>query len=133
MRPAILAFMLMLFGLAPSIPAQANPLAKLSDEDLSSYRWQRDKEFFAQAGARFLEDLRSRDKELAAAVLDAARYDIQQEEADKFARQKKFVLAAYGVLWGILVVFVTAIWLRQRRLTAALDDLEQKLKKAKAA
>ncbi len=112
--------------LALSPLVSANPL---SDADLSVYRWQRDREFSAQAGERFMQDLRTKSPEVAANVEDAVRYEIQSDEAQKFAHQKKFVLAAYGVLFAIFVLFAYVMARRQRALFTALGELEAKLRK----
>lgn len=114
---------------ATGAAGRANPLSSL---DLARYEWQRDKEFAAQAGQRFLDDLKARSPEVAANVEDAVRYKIQAEEARKFARQRRFVIAAYGTVWAVVALFAAAIFARQRRLAAQIEELESRLRAADA-
>lgn len=115
--------LVVLVAFAPA--ARANPL---SGTNLDSYRWQRDSEFAAQAGERFLGDLKALSPEVAANLEDAVRYRLQSDEARKFAHQQRFVIAAYAVLWAILVVFAVVLARRQQRIARELDDLEQRLR-----
>ncbi len=117
-----LFLLLSLVSFAPAVPA--NPLAGAS---LDSYRWQRDKEFAAQAGERFFADLKAVSPEVAANVEDAVRYRLQSEEAARFARQQRYVLAAYAVLWALLVVFAVMLSLRQRRIAREMEELAARL------
>jgi hypothetical protein len=39
---------------------------------------------------------------------------------------------AYGALWGLTVVFLVLLWLRQRRLMAEIERLAQQISKAAA-
>ena len=87
----------------------------------------------AAPGERFLDDMRACDATFAAAVVEATRYKIQNEETEKFIRQKSFVIAAYAIAWGVLALAALALWLRQRRLTREIAELESRLKAAGGA
>lgn len=102
---------------------------ELSDEQLAPYKIKRGKsgnpaEPNAAAGQRFMQALEQRDAEIAAVVRDAVRYEVQDEETKKFARQKKFVLVAYGVIWALLAGFAFAMWQRQRGLIREIRRFE---------
>lgn len=98
-------------------------------------RWtfDRTKEALAAPGERFLEDMRACDATFAAAIVEAIRYMIQNEETEKFIRQRSFVVAAYAIAWGALALAALALWLRQRRLTRDIAELESRLKAAGGA
>ena len=105
--------------------AAGNPLAGVN---LAKYKLDRDKgDIPVDVGRRFLDDLKAVSPDAWASVLDAARLSIQQEEADKFARQKNYVIYAYGALWVILLVFVVGVFTRQRHLAAELAELERRV------
>lgn len=102
---------------------------KVSDETLAPYKIKRGAsgnpiEPNAAAGQRFMTALEKRDAEIAAVVRDAVRYEIQDTETKKFARQKRFVLIAYGVIWTLLAGFALAMWLRQRQLAREIRGFE---------
>lgn len=105
----------------------------LQAADLSKYGYDPAKDVGAVVGKRFLEDVRAVDPRLYAAAVDAVRYEIQADEAAKFVRQRKYVIAAYAVLFVILVGFVAALWARSRKLQAELDALEARIRKSAAA
>ncbi len=94
-------------------------------------RWSfdRTKETLAQPGQRFLADLRACDPTLAAGIEEAVRYEIQSKEAQSFAKNQIFVLAAYGVAWGLVALAAFGAWLRWRRVTGLLEELEAKVKR----
>ena len=79
------------------------------------------------AGEVFLTDLAAVSPGVAANVRDAARYQLQQEEADKFARNQQYVLWAYGLAWLLPLGFSVYVWRRHRQVTARLDHLERQL------
>jgi len=126
-------------ALAAAAPAAAGaqpatPLTKLNDAELGTYHAEKGKETPASAGRRFLDDLSARDAVIASNVEHAVRYQIHAEEAAIFARQQRYVIVAYAVMWAILLAATAAMYLRQRRLAAALADLEARLAaKAKEA
>jgi hypothetical protein len=72
----------------------------------------------------------AKDKVWSAELLNSMRPQVHQEDANIIARNKKHVVMAYGALWGLTVVFVVLLWLRQRRLLAEMDRLAQQIKKA---
>jgi hypothetical protein len=96
-------------------------------QGLDPYRWQEGRELPAQAGERFFADLQRCDRDLAASVTEAVRQSIQVEETARFVRQRRYLIAAYGVLWAVVAAFAAATYLRQRRLKAAIADLEAAL------
>ncbi len=71
-----------------------------------------------------------KDKAWAAELLNDMRPAVHQEDANIIARNKKHVVIAYGALWGLTVVFLVLMWLRQRRLLAEMDRLAQQITKA---
>lgn len=101
-------------------------------QNLERWSYNREKETLAAPGERFLEDLRACDSSFAASVVEAIRYQIHAEESQKLTRSSRFVMAAYGVAWGLLALSGVALYLRQRRLQAELAALESKLREAEA-
>jgi hypothetical protein len=73
-----------------------------------------------------------KDKVWQAELRESVRPSVHQEDADTLIRNHQHVVIAYGALWGLTVVFLVLLWLRQRRLVGELDELEQKIKKAAA-
>lgn len=123
-----MSLLLLINGLAYAGPP--GPL-DVTDEQLAPYKIKRDEsgnpaEPTAAAGQRFMAALTERDAEVASLVRDAVRYEIQDEETRKFARQKKFVLVAYGVIWALLAGFALAMWLRQRSLILQIRRFESR-------
>lgn len=96
----------------------------------SRWNYDRGKETLAKPGERFLDDMQKCDATFAAAVVEAVRYQIQDEEQTKFVRQSRYVIAAYGVAWGLLALSGLFLFLRQRRLGSELAALEAKLRAA---
>ncbi|HEY75552.1 MAG TPA: heme exporter protein CcmD [Thermoflexia bacterium] len=43
-----------------------------------------------------------------------------------------YLVAAYGVFWGLTFVLVVSIWARQRRLEREIEVLEAQLKRTSA-
>jgi CcmD family protein len=105
--------------------AQENPLKAV---DLSKYQFDRAKETPLQAGQRLLEDLKAANPAVAANLLEAARYEIQKDETEKFARQSGSVMWAYGVAWAVLALFAAGLFGRQRRLARELEELEARVR-----
>ena len=79
-----------------------------------------------------LEAELAKDKGWQAELRNAMRPEVHQEDANIMAKNKKHVVMAYGALWGLTVVFVVLLWLRQRRLLAEIDRLAQQISKAAA-
>jgi hypothetical protein len=130
-RPVILALLLASVLLAPALAAAqetANPAKCFANPE----RWAYDRkaETLAAPGERFFEDMRACDPSFAAAITEAVRYQIHTEEAQKFTRASKYVMAAYGVAWAILAGAGLALYLRQRRLNDEIASLEAKLREA---
>jgi hypothetical protein len=61
---------------------------------------------------------------------DSCRVQVHQEDANLFVKNKKHVVIGYAALWGLTVVFVVLMWLRQRRLMAEMDRLARQIAKA---
>lgn len=97
------------------------------------WTFDRTKEALAAPGERFLADMQACDATFAAAIVETIRYKIQNEETEKFIRQRSFVIAAYAIAWGVLAVAAFALWMRQRRLTREIAELESRLKAAGGA
>jgi hypothetical protein len=97
--------------------------------NVARYAWDRAAETLAQPGERFMADLRACDSTLAANIEEAVRYSIQSKEMANFARNQTAVLAAYGVAWGLVALAALGAWLRWRRVTRLLDELEAKVKR----
>jgi CcmD family protein len=109
----------------PPAAAAGNPLAGVN---MSRYELNREKgEIAVEVGRRFLADLKAVSPAAWASVTDAVRLDIQQDETAKFARQKNYVIYAYGAIWVILIVFVVGLYTRQRHLAAELAELERRV------
>ena len=109
--------------------ALASPLDKLTDEDLAPYRTKTGEEAAFRAGERLLTDLEKRDPYVAAALVDAAIVRFHDREARRFAKDRKAVILAYGVLWAVTTGFALWLWRRQVRLNAELAALNEKLQK----
>lgn len=125
LRLYVLPLLLTLGAVAPAAAEGPNPL---QSADLKKYEYDPTKQLAVTVGRDFLADLTAVNKPLRAAVTDAVRYEIQAEETAKFTRQRKFVIAAYAVLFVVLAGFTTTLWLRQRKLLAELADLEARLR-----
>lgn len=72
----------------------------------------------------------AKDKGWLAELHNEMRPAVHQEDANIIAKNKKHVVMAYAALWGLTVVFVVLMWLRQRRLQAEMDRLAQQITKA---
>lgn len=117
---------------AQDTPAAPAPPLSRCFTDPDRWAYQRGQETIAKAGERFFEDMRKCDPSFAAAVAEAVRFQIHQEETEKFVRSSKFVMAAYGVAWAVLALAGLALWLRQRKLNDEIASLEAKLRDAEA-
>ena len=67
-----------------------------------------------------------------AELRNSIRPEVHQEDANIMLKNKKHVVMAYGALWGLTVVFLVLLWLRQRRLMAEIERLAQQISKAAA-
>jgi hypothetical protein len=110
-------------------PAGANPFIGMP---LDRYAPNVEKGDLAlEAGRRLLADLKAANPAVWASVVEAARFDIQHEETEKFGRQKNYVIYAYAALWVILLLFVVGVFARQRKLNAELVELEKRVGRAR--
>ena len=118
---------------APAPPAPAPPGANpFTGVSLDKYVPNVEKGDLAlEAGRRLLADLKASNPAVWASVVEAARFEIQNEETDKFARQKNYVIYAYAALWVILLLFVVGVFARQRKLNAELVELEKRVGRAR--
>ena len=73
-----------------------------------------------------------KDKAWQAELRDSVRAEVHEQDAAITMANKKHVVMAYGALWGLTVVFLVLLWLRQRRLTGEIAALEDQIKKAAA-
>jgi hypothetical protein len=119
---------------APVAPADQPPPAAAGDRqrcfaELARFTWDRDGgESPVAKGLAYVEALSACDPLLAVAVERGAEFKVHDREAKIFARQKKFVIGAYAVLFGVLVVFVVVLFLRQQKLRATIEELETRLR-----
>jgi hypothetical protein len=139
--PRVLRVLVLALGLvaAPALASAQTPAAPAADPSafqspaFHKYKINPEKDDIPLTkGRQFLADLAAADPELKASVTEAVRFEIQNEETEKFARQKGYVLWAYGALWVVLLVFVVGLLLRQRQLAAELASLEARVKVEKA-
>lgn len=65
-----------------------------------------------------------------AELVQDLRAVVHEQDAALMLRNKQHVVAAYAVIWGLAVVFVVFVWLRQRKLAAEIERLERELEKA---
>jgi tRNA(Ile2) C34 agmatinyltransferase TiaS len=131
MRTLLFVAVLGLSSVAWAADVDTPPASCFAHPDRWTY--ERAKEPIAGPGERFLDDMRACDPTFAAAVVEAIRYKIQTEETEKFIHQRGFVIAAYAIAWGVLAAAALALWLRQRRLTREIAELESRLKAAGGA
>jgi hypothetical protein len=110
------------------VASSAHAAPCLSTLDESRYTFDRGKEDIAASGKRFDEDLRKCNRELAAGYTEYIRYQIHDQEAKSFAAHGGSVKLAYGVAWALVVLGAVAMYLRQRKLEAAIGELEAKLR-----
>lgn len=133
MKRSIISLCSLLFVAAVvALPAVASAQDKNCFADAERWKFDRNAETIAKAGERFFEDMRQCDPTFAAAVTEAVRYQIHQEESQKFVRSSKYVMAAYGVAWAVLAAAGLALYLRQRKLNEEITALEAKLRDAEA-
>jgi hypothetical protein len=71
-----------------------------------------------------------KDKGWHAELRQSVRPDVHQEDANITMRNKKHVVMGYAALWGLTVIFLVLMWLRQRRLMAEMERLTQQIAKA---
>jgi len=73
-----------------------------------------------------------KDKTWQAELRQSVRPDVHQEDTNVLMQNKKHVVMAYAALWGLTVVFLVLMWLRQRRLLAEMERLASQIDKAAA-
>jgi CcmD family protein len=56
-------------------------------------------------------------------IRDALKIAVHREQSDKFTRNNRHVVLAYGAIWVLTLGFVVMMWRRQARLTAEIDRL----------
>ncbi len=125
----LLLVLLVLTVAAPLAGAQQAPQARCF-ADTSRWAYDRANETLAAPGERFLEDLSKCDPTFAASIVEATRYQIHDEETKKFVRANGFVMAAYGVAWGVLAISGLLLFLRQRKLNGEIATLEARIREA---
>lgn len=133
MRTLVFFAVLGLSSAAFAADVDTPPASCFAAAHLDRWTYDRTKEALAAPGERFLEDMQACDATFAAAIVEAIRYKIQNEETEKFIRQRSFVIAAYAIAWGALALAAFALWMRQRRLTREIAELESRLKAAGGA
>ncbi len=58
--------------------------------------------------------------------------ELREQDFRQITKDNKHVVMAYAAIWIIVMLFVVALWMRQRKLTAEIARLEDELKKAVA-
>jgi sulfur relay (sulfurtransferase) DsrF/TusC family protein len=58
--------------------------------------------------------------------------EFHDQDAKQVTKNNKHVVMAYAALWAIVAIFVVGMWLRQRKLSEQILQLEAELKKAAA-
>ena len=99
----------------------------LGSLDESRYAFARGKEDLAQPGERFLADLKQCNPQLVSAIEESVRYQIHEQEAAVFHRNSGYVQLAYGVAWAVVAAGALAMYFRQRRLDAAIAEMQRRL------
>ncbi len=123
----ILVSMVIILGTTAAARAEVTPPNPACFNDPSRWGWDRAKEAVAEPGQRFMADMRKCDATLAASIEDAVRYDIHEKEAQSVRRNEKFVLAAYGAAWALVALAALIAWLRLRKVTQLLAELEARV------
>jgi hypothetical protein len=75
---------------------------------------------------------RAKDPAWLAEDRESIRPYVHQEDANITMRNKEHVVMGYAALWGLTVIFLVLMWLRQRRLMAEMERLAQQIAKAAA-
>lgn len=65
-----------------------------------------------------------------AEIKDRFRGDLHEEESASMLRNNKHVVAAYGVIWVMMLGFMLYMYFGQRGLSSEITRLESELKKA---
>ena len=73
-----------------------------------------------------------KDAKIQVACMTEYSNEFHEQDARQATANKTHVIWAYGVLWGIVTVFVILLWLRQRKLSSEIARLEAELAKAAA-
>jgi len=76
------------------------------------------------------EDELRKDDAWRASLEKQLRVKVHQEDHDLIAKNHKHVFMAYSALWIIIVVFVTAMWIKQRSLRAEIERLQRDVERA---
>lgn len=71
-----------------------------------------------------------KDAEIQVACMTQYSNEFHEQDSRQATKNKKHVIMAYAALWGIVAIFVTGLWIRQRKLSAEITRLEFELKKA---
>lgn len=58
--------------------------------------------------------------------------ELREQDYRQMTKDNKHVVMAYAAIWILMMIFVVALWMRQRKLTAEISRLEDELKKAAA-
>lgn len=58
--------------------------------------------------------------------------ELREQDYRQITKDNKHVVMAYAAIWIIMMIFVVALWMRQRKLSAEITRLEDELKKAAA-
>lgn len=74
----------------------------------------------------------AKDKGWSAELRNDCRAEVHQEDANVLMRNKQHVVMAYAALWGLTVVFLVLLWMRQRRLLGEIERLGKQIEKAAA-
>jgi hypothetical protein len=74
----------------------------------------------------------AKDAEIRVACMTQYSDEYHAQDAKQATKNNKHVVMAYGALWGIVAIFVVGMWLRQRKLSGQILQLEAELKKAAA-
>jgi hypothetical protein len=69
----------------------------------------------------------AKDATWMAELKQSIRPEVHKEDAEQMLNNRKHVVAAYAVLWGLTVLFVLLMWMRQKRLAADMKRLEEDL------
>lgn len=76
-----------------------------------------------------MDELR-KDDAWRASLEKELRIKIHQEDSDLIANNHKHVFMAYSALWIIMVIFVVAMWVKQRSLRAEIERLQRDVERA---
>ena len=118
LRTTILALLLLFGGLALA-PQLAWAQAKAAAPTVSEHRDLCIKEM-------------AKDAEIRVACMSTYSDEYHAQDSRQATKNNKHVVMAYAAIWGIVALFLVGMWLRQRKLTEQIAQLEAELKKAAA-